>query len=121
VDPVELVSKYGIDPMQFFLMSEVTFGSDGDFLDDRMVHKVNANLSNKLGNLNQRIMTLVYKNYDGATPTKIWTFTAEDEAMLATARLLHSWTGEAMLTQLIHRYIQHMISAVWDANRYIDA
>jgi methionyl-tRNA synthetase len=121
VDPVELVSKYGVDPTRFFLMSEVTFGSDGDFSDDRMVHKVNANLSNELGNLNQRIMTLVYKNCDGATPAEIGTFTAEDEAMLATARSLRSRTGEAMSTQSIDRYVQHMISAVWDANRYIDA
>jgi methionyl-tRNA synthetase len=121
IDPVELVDKYGVDPTRFFLMSEVTFGSDGDFSDERMVYKVNANLSNELGNLNQRIMTLVYKNCDGATPAEIGTLTAEDEAMLAAARSLRSRTGEAISTQSIDRYVQHMISAVRDANRYIDA
>lgn len=121
IDPVELVGKYGVDPTRFFLMSEVTFGSDGDFSDERMVYKVNANLSNELGNLNQRIMTLVYKNCGGATPSEIGTLTAEDEAMLATARSLRSRTGMAISNQSIDKYVQHMISAVWDANKYIDA
>lgn len=120
IDPVELVNKYGVDPTRFFLMSEVTFGNDGDFSDERMIYKVNANLSNELGNLNQRIMTLVYKNCGGATPAEIGPLTEDDEAILATARSLRSRTGESISNQSIDRYVQHMISMVWDANRYID-
>lgn len=120
IDPIELVNKYGVDPTRFFLMSEVTFGNDGDFSDERMIYKVNANLSNELGNLNQRIMTLVYKNCGGATPVEIGNLTDDDEAILATARSLRLRTGESISTQSIDRYVQHMISMVWDANRYID-
>ena len=120
IDPVELVNKYGVDPTRFFLMSEVTFGNDGDFSDERLIYKVNANLSNELGNLNQRIMTLVYKNCGGATPAEIGPLTEDDEAILSTARSLRMRTGEAISNQSIDRYVQHMISMVWDANRYID-
>ncbi|KAL9189489.1 hypothetical protein ACHAXT_009164 [Thalassiosira profunda] len=120
IDPVELIDTYGVDPTRFFLMSDVTFGSDGDFSDEKMIYKVNANLSNELGNLNQRIMTLVFKNCGKAVPAEIGELTEEDEALLATARSLRERTGEAISTQKIDKYVQHMVSMVWDANKYID-
>jgi len=115
-----LVDTYGVDPTRFFLMSEVTFGNDGDFSDEKMIYKINANLSNELGNLNQRIMTLVFKNCDGAVPTQIGPLTEEDEQLLATAASLSRRTGESMSKQAIHKYVEHMVSMVWDANKYID-
>jgi methionyl-tRNA synthetase len=120
IDPVELVETYGVDPTRFFLMSEVAFGNDGDFSDEKMIYKINANLSNELGNLNQRIMTLVFKNCDGAVPTEIGSLTEEDETLLATAASLSQRTGEAISKQAIHKYVEHMVSMVWDANKYID-
>lgn len=120
IDPVELVDTYGVDSTRFFLMSEVTFGSDGDFSDEKMIYKINANLSNELGNLNQRIMTLVFKNCDGAVPTEIGPLTEDDKQLLATADTLSQRTGESISKQAIHKYVEHMVSMVWDANKYID-
>lgn len=120
IDPVTLVAKYGVDPTRFFLMSEVIFGNDGDFSDERMIYKVNANLSNELGNLCQRIMTLVYKNCGGSTPTEIGELTDDDITILKSASTLRARTGEAISTQSIDKYVQHMVSMVWDANKYID-
>ena len=120
IDPVELVETYGVDPTRFFLMSEVTFGNDGDFSDGKMIYKINANLANELGNLNQRIMTLVYKNCDGAVPVEIGPLTDDDKQLLATAASLCQVTGEEISNQAIHKYVEHMISMVWDANKYID-
>lgn len=120
IDPVELVDTYGVDPTRFFLMAEVAFGNDGDFSHEKMIYKVNANLSNELGNLNQRIMTLVYKNCDKAAPAEIGTLTEEDLALLDTAASLRARTGQAIATQAIDKYVQMMVSMVWDANKYID-
>lgn len=121
IDPVELVNTYGVDPTRFFLMSEVTFGNDGDFSDEKMIYKVNANLSNELGNLNQRILSLVFKNCNGAVPTEIGTLIEDDKVLLATAASLLERTGEAIATQSLDKYVQHMVSMVWDANKYIDS
>lgn len=121
IDPVELVNTYGVDPTRFFLMSEVTFGNDGDFSDEKMIYKVNANLSNELGNLNQRILSLVFKNCDGAVPSEIGVLTEDDKVLLATAASLLERTGEAIATQSLDKYVQHMVSMVWDANKYIDS
>lgn len=120
IDPVDLINTYGVDPTRFFLMSEVTFGSDGDFSDEKMIYKINANLSNELGNLNQRIMTLVFKNCGKAVPAEIGELTEEDEALLATAASLRERTGKAISTQSIEKYVQSMVAMVWDANKYID-
>ena len=120
IDPVELIDTYGVDPTRFFLMSEVTFGSDGDFSDEKMIFKVNSNLSNELGNLNQRIMTLVFKNCNKAVPTEIGELTEDDKTLLASAASLRELTGEAIASQSIDKYVQHMVSMVWDANKYID-
>jgi methionyl-tRNA synthetase len=121
IDPVELVNTYGVDPTRFFLMSEVTFGNDGDFSDEKMIYKVNANLSNELGNLNQRILSLVFKNCNGAVPTEIGALIEDDKVLLATAASLVERTGEAIATQSLDKYVQHMVSMVWGANKYIDS
>ena len=63
-------------------------------------------------------MTLVFKNCNKATPVKIGTLTEEDEALLATAASLRELTGEAIATN--PKYVQSMVSMLWDANKYID-
>mmetsp|Transcript_13411 Transcript_13411/g.19614 ORF Transcript_13411/g.19614 Transcript_13411/m.19614 type:complete len:598 (-) Transcript_13411:56-1849(-) len=120
IDPVELVEKYGVDQTRFFLMSEVTFGSDGDFSDEKMIFKVNANLANELGNLCHRTLTLVFKNCGKAVPSVIGQYTEEDEKLLATARKLRETASDAISTQAINKYVDSVVSMVWDCNKYID-
>ena len=64
-----------------FILHRVGYG---DFLDKKMSYKVNANLSNELGNLNQKILTLVLKNCNKAVPTEIGELMEEDKELLAT-------------------------------------
>lgn len=120
IDPNELIEKYGVDQTRFFLMSEVNFGSDGDFSHEKMVNKVNANLANELGNLCQRTLSMVFKNCDKAVPTEIGSYTEEDEALLAKARALKGEVAAAISTQSIQKYIDAMVSMIWDANKYVD-
>uniref|UniRef100_A0A7S2LM79 methionine--tRNA ligase n=1 Tax=Leptocylindrus danicus TaxID=163516 RepID=A0A7S2LM79_9STRA len=120
IDPVELVEKYGVDQTRFFLMSEVTFGSDGDFSDEKMVQKVNSNLANELGNLAQRTLSMVFKNCGKAVPAEIGSYTAEDEALLAKAKELREVASTAIANQAINKYADACISLVWDANKYVD-
>ena len=119
IDPVELVDKYGVDPTRFFLMSEVPFGNDGDYSDSAMIYKCNANLANELGNICQRVCTLVYKNCDQAVPQP-GVFTADDEALLTSAKALREKAAVAVANQAIHLYAKEMINMVKEANKYID-
>lgn len=120
IDPIELVEKYGVDQTRFFLMSEVNFGSDGDFSHEKMIQKVNTNLANELGNLCQRTLSMVFKNCDKAVPANIGSYTQEDEALLAKVRSLRQTAAEAIADQSIQKYVAAMVSMIWDANKYID-
>lgn len=123
IDPVELVAKYGVDPTRFFLMTEVAFGSDGDFSDKAMVMKVNTNLANELGNLCQRVMTMIFKNCDKAVPTvdPDVDFNEQDKALLASAEGLFARASPAIVhDQAIQKYATELIEMVWEANKYID-
>jgi methionyl-tRNA synthetase len=122
IDPNELVEKYGVDQTRFFLMSEVTFGSDGDFSHERMIQRVNTNLANEFGNLVQRTLSMVFKNCDKAVPleSEIGPYTPEDEALLEKAKLLREEAGKHIASQSIHKYAEAMISMIWESNKYID-
>lgn len=120
IDPIELCEKYGVDQTRFFLMADVTFGSDGNFSHDAMIRKVNSNLANELGNLCQRTLSLVFKNCKKTVPEEIGSYTAEDEALLAKAKSLRDEVSIAMSNQAIHKYAAAMVSMVWDVNKYID-
>jgi methionyl-tRNA synthetase len=62
VDPIAEIEKYGVDAFRYFLLAEVHFGSDGDYNTTAMINRVNANLSNDLGNLLNRTLGM-YKKY----------------------------------------------------------
>ena len=46
IDPIELVEKYGLDQVRYFLLREVPFGNDGDFSKNSMINRINSDLSN---------------------------------------------------------------------------
>ena len=114
------LDQYGVDQTRFFLMSEVGFGNDGDYSNERMVQKVNTNLANELGNLSQRTLSMVFKNCNKAVPAEIGEYTPEDEALLAKAKELKNVSGEAISNQAIHKYADACVSLVREANKYID-
>jgi methionyl-tRNA synthetase len=101
-------------------MSEVGFGSDGDFSDATMILKINNNLANELGNLCQRTLSMVYKNCNKSVPEKVGPFTVEDQALLESAKGLYERGAEAMAEQAIQKYVNELIEMVWHANKYID-
>jgi methionyl-tRNA synthetase len=102
------------------MMTEVNFGSDGDFSDSAMILKINTNLANELGNLCQRTLSMVFKNCGKAVPQEVGTLTEEDEALLASARGLYGRAAGHVSEQAIQKYASEMIEMVWEANKYID-
>lgn len=114
------IIQYGVDQTRFFLMSEVKFGSDGDFSDKAMILKVNANLANELGNLCQRTLSMVHKNCDKAVPPIMREYTAEDLALLDNARNLRQKAAEFVAVQAIEKYVEILVSMIWETNKYID-
>lgn len=62
VDPFELVKKYGIDPVRYFLLREITSTEDGDFTYEKFEQRYNSDLAKGLGNLVSRVSNLARKH-----------------------------------------------------------
>ena len=68
IAPVELVENYGLDQTRYFLLKAMPFGNDGDLSKERLVEVCNADLANNIGNLAQRSLSMIQKNFDGKVP-----------------------------------------------------
>ncbi|HKR24624.1 MAG TPA: methionine--tRNA ligase, partial [Allosphingosinicella sp.] len=121
IDPNDLVKAYGVDPLRYFLLREVTFGQDGVYTTEAIVNRVNADLANSFGNLAQRTLSFIARNCDGAPPLGGKGDPA-DAALLALVR-------RAARTELPQQFealalslgIEAWLRAVFACNQYIDA
>ncbi len=120
VDPFALIEKYGVDPVRYFMLSEIPFGHDGDFLHQSMVNRLNSNLSNDLGNLVQRSLSMIAVNCGNQLPV-FGALTAEDNTLLDQANKLIDIVRPLIVgTQALHKYCAEIWNVVRAANQYVD-
>ncbi|MCL2713207.1 MAG: methionine--tRNA ligase [Alphaproteobacteria bacterium] len=117
VDPFDLADQYGVDQLRYFFLREMPFGQDGHCNHEAIVTRTNADLANDLGNLAQRSLSMIGKQYDGGLPEP-GEFSEADEAMLAQADAMIALSREAMATQQIHQWLNVVWATVAEANRY---
>ncbi len=65
-DPVALVGAYGADALRWWLLRDVPRVGDTDFTVDKLVARANEDLANGLGNLVNRVVSLVHSDRNGA-------------------------------------------------------
>ena len=121
IDPNALAAEFGLDQTRYFLMREVPFGSDGDFSRRAMIHRMNGDLANDLGNLSQRVLSMIFKNCDGVMPTLPADPQDEDKALMAATDALIDEVRMQMDRQAFHEALRAIWQVVSDANRYVDA
>jgi methionyl-tRNA synthetase len=117
IDPFALADAYGVDPLRFFLLREVPFGQDGNYSHEAIVNRINADLANDLGNLAQRSLTMVGRNFGGVLPAP-GVFSDNDQAILVSADAMVGKARDAMATQQLHQVLNAVWTVVADANRY---
>ena len=117
VDPFNLADQYGVDQMRYFFLREVPFGQDGSYNHEAIVARINADLANDFGNLAQRSLSMIAKQYAGVLPEP-GAFSDNDLAILAEADAMIGLARTAMATQQIHQWLNAVWSVVAEANRY---
>ncbi|GJE56002.1 MULTISPECIES: methionine--tRNA ligase [Methylobacterium] len=117
VDPMDLVSTYGVDPVRYFCLREVPFGGDGSYSHEAIINRINADLANDLGNLAQRSLSMIAKNCEGAVP-EAGAFTQADQTLLAAAAALPETARGLMKDLALHQILAEIWTVVADANRY---
>jgi methionyl-tRNA synthetase len=118
LEPHAMVAKYGLDPVRYFLLREIPFGNDGDFSHRAMVQRINSDLANGLGNLAQRVLSMINKNC-GAQVPQPGALTDADHALLASAYALVDKVRALLLEQQFSRALETIWQVIGEADRYI--
>ena len=116
VDPFALVEEFGVDPVRYYCLREVSFGQDGDYAREKFVNRNNADLANNLGNLAQRSLSMIQRNFGGLMPEPV---PAEiDQAAVAAAIAGLGEVRTAMQTQQLHDATAALVAILSAANLY---
>jgi len=119
IDPLQLIERYGLEPVRYFLLREVPFGNDGDFSHAAMVRRMNGELANDFGNLAQRSLSMINKNCAAMVPTP-GEFTVEDRALLDAAAALLPSLRQIIDQQAFHEALESLWVVIRAANAYVD-
>lgn len=117
--PSELIEEFGLDYVRYFLLREVVFGNDADYNKKALINRVNSELANKIGNLLQRSLSMIYKNCDAKIPNVRDDIYSNCE-LLKKAEAVFSKVKEAILLPDFASAIGFIVEIAEDANLYID-
>ena len=118
-DPRLFVKDYGQDTLRYFLLSEVPFGSDGNFSELLMVERRNSDLCNVLGNLVNRTIAMSNK-YFGGTVTKNEKPTDLDLEVIAYLEVMDKEVDEKIEALNIPSALQSIFARLERLNKYIN-
>ena len=119
LDPLDIIETYGLDPLRYYLIKEVSFGNDGNISQDRLEDCINSDLANNYGNLCQRVTAFVEKNCQSKVPD-FKNFIEEDLLMLNKFSDNMSLIRKEIDNQNINYYINFIINALFEANKYFN-
>ncbi|MDC0530383.1 methionine--tRNA ligase [Pelagibacteraceae bacterium] len=119
LDPIEIINKYGIDQLRYYLIKEVSLGNDGSISMENLKNCINNDLANNYGNLCQRVFSFIKKNCSNKIPKNISDGGADtdllDDLQNSVPKLVN-----LMNNQNLNEYLKKVVSFSFDANKYFN-
>ena len=118
INPLDLMDEYGIDPVRYYLMSEMVLGQDANYTLASFVKRYNSDLANDFGNLLNRVSGLIEKNFDGVIPE--FGEVTNEELTGSGAKNLSNVVSADIESLKIDVAINNIMGLVRWANRYLE-
>ncbi len=119
VYPGPIVERYGVDALRYYLMREMPFGSDGNYTNEAMLTRTNADLANKMGNLVSRTVAMIEKYFGGVVPAP-----AEDTELEIALKNRFEALPALIEKNMDNLQFSGALAEIWklveDCNGYID-
>jgi methionyl-tRNA synthetase len=119
LDPAALAAEYGTDAVRWWLLREVPRVGEADFTRDRLVARADDELANGLGNLVNRVVSMVHRYRDGVVPSTAAP-AAGAEALEEAGRRAPGLVDAALAGFDFRRATAAVWSIVDEANRYVN-
>ena len=119
LNPLQIIEKYGIDELRYYLMKEVSHGSDGNISLNNLEKCINSDLANNYGNLCQRVFSFIKNNCNSKVKlTK--NLSEADKNLIAKSNELTKELRLFMDNQNLNSYIKSVIDISFLTNKYIN-
>ncbi len=119
LDPLEIIDNYGLDPLRYYLIKEVSFGNDGNISQEKLESCINSDLANNYGNLCQRVLAFCEKNANLEVPA-IEHLTEEDKIILNQYTKYYDNLIMYSDNQDVNSYINFIVEQLFSANKYFN-
>ncbi len=119
LDPIDIIKKYGVDQLRYYLIKEVSLGNDGNISLENLKNCINNDLANNYGNLCQRVFAFLKKNCENKIP-KIDKLTKEEKKLTHKLKNDVSKLNKFINEQDLNNYIKQVIEYSFDSNKYFN-
>ncbi len=119
LDPIEIINKYGIDQLRYYLIKEVSLGNDGSISMENLKNCINNDLANNYGNLCQRVFSFIKKNCSNKIP-KPTNLSEKDNKLLNQLKNDMPKLINLVNNQNLNEFIKKVVSYSFEANKYFN-
>ena len=119
LDPLDIINKYGIDQLRYYLIKEVSLGNDGNISMDNLKNCVNNDLANNFGNLCQRVFSFIEKNCENKLPKPTILQKVDSDLLNNLVNKVPELISH-MDEQDLNNYIKKVVDFSFKANKYFN-
>ena len=119
VNPLDLIEKFGVDSVRYYLMREMILGQDANFTIESFAKRYNSDLANDFGNLLNRVSGLIGKYFGGKIPEPK-EYRAEEKAIQAQAEKMVGSINEHIQALRVNEAIESTLQLIRVVNKYLE-
>ena len=119
LDPLDIIDNYGLDPLRYYLIKEVSFGNDGNISKNKLEDCINSDLANNYGNFCQRVTAFAEKNCGSIVPNEI-EFNEQDKKILNNYSENINNLRKHIDEQKLNNYMDFIVNSLFEANKYFN-